>query len=94
MTSKREVRRALERLGWEDPPEARADLGGREGLVVGYGPYRLAVAFDRENGEPTGMIAERSGSEAVYTRMWEGLESLPEPDSVVRRLSRRDDPGQ
>lgn len=51
-----------------------------------YGPYRLAVTFDPESEEPTGVVAERSGSEAVYTRKWEGLQSLPEPESVVRRL--------
>jgi hypothetical protein len=67
------------------------DLGGQESVVAGYGPYRLAVTFDPESGAPTGMVAERSGSDAVYTRRWEGLEGLPKPESIVRRLSRQRD---
>jgi hypothetical protein len=90
MTSKREIRRELQRLGWETPGETRADAGGEGVVTVGYGPYRLAVAFDAESEEPTGMVAERVGSEAVYTRKWESLESLPEPQRVIRRLAGHD----
>jgi hypothetical protein len=63
-----------------------------EGVVADYGPYRLAVAFEPESGEPTGVVAERSGSEAVYMRKWEGLESIPRPESVIMRLSRSHNP--
>jgi hypothetical protein len=58
--------------------------------VARYGPYRLAVAFEPGSGQPTGVVAERSGSDALYARRWERLESLPELQSVVRRLARRD----
>ena len=94
VTSRREIRRELQRLGWEVSENTHPDVSDKEGLMAGYGPYRLMVAFDPVSEEPTGMVSERSGSETVYTRRWEGLGSLPEPDSVVRRLSRRDDPGQ
>lgn len=87
-TSKRRVERELRHLGWELSQEADVDLGGLGGVTARYGPYRLAVTFDPESGEPTRVVAERSGSEAVYTRRWEGLQSLPKPESVVRRLFR------
>ena len=88
-TSRRRVKRELQHLGWELVQEADdVDLGGLGGVTARYGPYRLAVAFDPESGEPTRVVAERSGSGAVYARRWEGLQSLPEPEKVVRRLFR------
>jgi hypothetical protein len=87
--SKRGIRRALEYAGWEvrwpsptgDDPEA---------IVGGYGPYRLVVRFDADRGEPTSVLTHRTGSQGVFTERWRGVELLPTPEEVVRRLSKRD----
>ncbi len=89
MQSKRAIRRALEYAGWEvrwsastgDDPEA---------IVGGYGPYRLVVRFDADRGEPTSVLTHRAGSQGVFTERWRGVELLPAPEEVVRRLSKRD----
>ncbi len=89
MQSKRGIRRALEYAGWEvrwpspteDDPEA---------IVGGYGPYRLAVPFDAGRGESTSVLTHRAGSPGVFTERWRGVDLLPTPEEVVRRLSKRE----
>ena len=89
MQSKRGIRRALEYAGWEvrwpsptgDDPEA---------IVGGYGPYRLVVRFDADRGEPTSVLTHRTGSQGVFTERWRGVDLLPTPEEVVRRLTKRD----
>ncbi len=88
MESKREIRRALEYAGWEVRWAASTgeDL---ETVVGGYGPYRLVVRFDPDRG-PTSVLTHRVGSQGVFTERWRGVEQLPAPEEIVRRLSKRD----
>lgn len=88
MESKREIRRALEYAGWEVRWSASTDEDP-ETVVAGYGPYRLVVRFDPDRG-PTSVLTHRVGSQGIFTERWRGVERLPAPDEVVRRLSRRD----
>ena len=88
MQSKREIRRALEYAGWEvrwsastgDDPEA---------IVGGYGPYRLVVRFDPDTGTPKSVVTHRVGDQGMFVQGWRGVERLPTPGEVVRRLSKR-----
>ena len=36
------------------------------------------------------MLTHRAGSQGVFTERWRGVELLPTPAEVVRRLSKRD----
>jgi hypothetical protein len=91
--SKRGIRRALEYAGWEvrwsapneDDPEV---------IVGGYGSYRLVVRFDADRGEPTSVLTHRAGSPGVFTERWRGVDLLPAPEEVVRRLSKREAGGR
>jgi hypothetical protein len=87
--SKRGIRRALEYAGWEVRWSASAE-DDYEAVVGGYGPYRLVVRFDTDRGEPTSVLTHRAGSQGVFTERWRGVELLPTPEEVVRRLSKRD----
>ena len=89
MQSKRGIRRALEYAGWEVrwSPSTGDDP---ESIVGGYGPYRLVVRFDADRGEPTSILTHRQGSHGVFAERWRGVERLPSPEEVVRRLSERD----
>jgi hypothetical protein len=89
MTSKRQIRRELERVGWEVHWENAIDRDDETAVGGGYGPYRLAVGFDRNSGEPLGVVSQRLGDDTVSAEKWAGLESLPAPQRIVRRLSRR-----
>ena len=88
MTSKRQIRRELERLGWEVRWDGPTERDGEAGIKGGYGPYRLAVGFDPESGEPRAVVTQRLGDDTVSAEKWAGLESLPAPQRIVRRLSR------
>ena len=84
MTSRRRIRRELERLGWG------ASAGADDDAVVGgYGPYRLSVQFDPDTGSPASLISHRVGEEGVFAQRWRGTEHLPTPEETVRRLSKR-----
>jgi len=89
VASRREIRRALEYAGWEVRWSA-STADDPEAIVGGYGPYRLVVRFDAERGEPTSVLTHRAGSQGVFTERWRGVELLPSPEEVVRRLSSRD----
>ena len=84
MTSRRRIRRELERLGWG------ASAGADDDAVVGgYGPYRLSVQFDPATGSPASLISHRVGEEGVFAQRWRGTERLPTPEEAVRRLYTR-----
>jgi hypothetical protein len=87
--SKRGIRRALEYAGWEVRWSASTE-DDYEAVVGGYGPYRLVVRFDAEGGEPTSVLTHRAGSQGIFTERWRGVDLLPAPEEVVRRLSKRD----
>ncbi len=89
MGSKRKIRRALEYAGWEVRWTA-ATGDDPEEIVGGYGPYRLVVRFDPDHGEPTSVLTHRMGSQGLFAERWKGVELLPTPEEVVRRLSERD----
>ena len=89
MQSKRGIRRALEYAGWEVRWPAPTE-DDPETIVGGYGPYRLVVRFDADRGEPTSVLTHRAGSQGVFTERWRGVDLLPTPEEVVRRLSKRD----
>ena len=89
MASKREIRRALEYAGWE-VRRSNVDAEDPEAIVGGYGPYRLVVRFDPDGREPTSVLTHRAGSQGVFAERWRGVERLPAPADVVRRLSERD----
>ena len=89
MQSKRGIRRALEYAGWEVRWSASTE-DDHEAVVGGYGPYRLVVRFDADRGEPTSVLTHRAGSQGVFTERWRGVELLPTPEEVVRRLFKRD----
>jgi hypothetical protein len=91
--SKRGIRRALEYAGWEVRWSARTE-DDPEAIVGGYGPYRLVVRFDADRGEPTSVLTHRAGSQGVFTERWRGVDLLPTPEEVVRRLSKRGAGGQ
>ena len=79
----------LEYAGWEVRwSEAVAE--DPEAIVGGYGPYRLVVRFDPDGEEPTSVLTHRAGSQGVFAERWRGVERLPAPADVVRRLSERD----
>jgi hypothetical protein len=65
-----------------------------EAIVGGYGSYRQVVRFDAEGGEPTSVLTHRAGSQGIFTERWRGVELLPAPEEVVRRLSKRDAGGR
>lgn len=88
MSSRRRIKRELERLGWEVRWEAFAAAYG-DAIVGGYGPYRLSVQFDPNTGSPMSLISHRAGEEGVFTERWRGTERLPAPEETVRRLSKR-----
>lgn len=90
MASKRGIRRALEYLGWEVRWGNPSGSGNLEAVVGGYGPYRLAVRFDPDTGEPAAVLTYRVGSQGVFSERWRGAEQLPAPEEIVRRLSKRD----
>ena len=89
MASKREIRRALEYAGWE-VRWSNVDAEDPEAIVGGYGPYRLVVRFDPDSEEPTSVLTHRAGSQGVFAERWRGVDRLPSPAEVVRRLSERD----
>ena len=93
MQSKRGIRRALEYAGWEVRWSASTE-DDYEAVVGGYGPYRLVVRFDTDRGEPTSVLTHRAGSQGIFTERWRGVELLPAPEEVVRRLSKRDAGGR
>ncbi len=81
--SKRRIRRELGRLGWEVMREPS------DGAISGsYGPYRLSVQFDPDTGSPASLVSHRLG-EGVFVERWRGVEGLPTPEEIVRRLSKR-----
>ncbi|MBA2533668.1 MAG: hypothetical protein H0V21_01500 [Rubrobacter sp.] len=79
--SREDVGRALAELGWEVSTE-----DGRPEAVVGaHGKYHLMVSFDA--GEPTSVLVSYVGKGGeILSMKWSGLERLPTPQSVVRRL--------
>jgi hypothetical protein len=87
--SRRGIRRALEYAGWEVRWSAPTE-DDPEAIVGGYGPYRLVVRFDADRGEPTSVLTHRAGSQGVFTERWRGVDLLPTPEEVVRRLSKRE----
>ncbi len=88
MASRRQIRRELERLGWEVVREASAGAGD-DAVVGAYGPYRLSVLFDSDTGEPASSVSHRAGEEGVFAQRWRGAEDLPTPEEAVRLLFKR-----
>ena len=89
MAGEREIRRALEYLGWEVRWEAPAEAYTPASVVGGYGPYRLVVRFDPDTGTPKSVVTHRVGDQGMFVQGWRGVERLPTPGEVVRRLSKR-----
>lgn len=89
MQSKRGIRRALEYAGWEVRWSTSTE-DDHEAVVGAYGPYRLVVRFDAERGEPISVLTYCAGSQGIFTERWRGVELLPTPEEVVRRLFKRD----
>ncbi len=89
MASEREIRRALEYLGWEVRWEAHAEANAPASVVGGYGPYRLVVRLDPDTGTPTSVVTHRVGDQGMFVQGWRGVERLSAPEEVVRRLSKR-----
>lgn len=81
--SREDVKRALAGLGWE----VRTD-DERAGAVVGsHGKYHLMVAF--RDDEPTSVTISYVGKGGeILSRGWPGVERLPAPQQVVRRLQK------
>lgn len=74
-----DVERALAELGWE----VRAD---NEDFVIGsHGKHHLMVDF--QDGEPVSVTISHVGRGGeILSRGWPGVDRLPAPKSVVRRL--------
>ncbi len=87
MASEREIRRELEYLGWEVRWEAPAEA--YPSAVGGYGSYRLVVRFDPDTGTAKSVLTHRVGDQGMFVQGWRGVERLPSPEEVIRRLSRR-----
>jgi len=65
--SEREIRSALQYVGWEVrwPASIRSDP---EAMIVGsYNPYRLVVRFDTDCGKFTSVMTQRAGSQEDFT---------------------------
>lgn len=89
MASEREIRRALEYLGWEVRWEVSAEADAPASIVGGYGPYRLVVRLDPDTGAPKSVTTHRVGEQGMFVQGWRGVERLPAPEEAVRRLSKR-----
>ncbi len=89
MQSEREIRPALDYVGWE--VRWPASIGSDpEAIVGGYSPYRLVVRFDTDCGKSKSVMTQRAGSQGAFTERWRGVELLHAPEGVARRLYKWD----
>ena len=64
--SEREIRPALDYVGWE--VRWPASIGSDpEAIVGGYSSYRLVVRFDTDCGKFTSVMTQRAGSQEAFT---------------------------
>jgi poly(3-hydroxybutyrate) depolymerase len=80
--SREDIKRALAGLGWG--PQAENERP--DAVMASHGKYHLMVSFDA--GVPTSVIVSYVGKGGeILSMKWSGVEHLPSPRSVVRRLS-------
>jgi len=80
--SREDIKWALTDLGWE----VQTDEASPGAVMGSYGKYHLMVNF--EGGEPKSVIISYVGKGGeILSRKWPGVERLPAPQMIVRRLS-------
>ena len=89
MQSERDIRPALDYVGWE--VRWPASIGSDpEEKVRGYGYYRLVVRFDTDCGKFKSVLTQRAGFQGAFMERWRGVELLPAHEGVARRLYKWD----
>jgi len=79
--SREDIKQALAGLGWEVQPD---DENAAE-IMGAHGKYHLMVSL--EDGEPVSVTISYVGRGGeILSRAWPGVDRLPTPRSVVRRL--------